>query len=99
LDEMLHVAFAEHLHGHEVRTVARQGWKGLSNGALLGRAVDHGFEALVTADTNMEHQQDLKKFALRVIIVPAQELEDLAALAPSILAALASAAPGRATRV
>ncbi|MBI2324486.1 MAG: DUF5615 family PIN-like protein [Chloroflexi bacterium] len=99
LDEMLPVSFASHLIGHEVSTVTREDWKGLTNGALLARAADRGFEALVTADANMEYQQDLRKFALRVIVVPTQEIDDLAALTPSINAALSSAAPGRATRL
>lgn len=41
---------------HEVVTVPEQGWAGLLNGALL-RAADAEFDAFVTLDRGIVHQQ------------------------------------------
>jgi len=47
------------LPGHDVRTVVQSGWSSLSNGELLRKAATE-FDALVTADQNIEFQQNLK---------------------------------------
>ena len=49
LDESLTRHLARELIGHEVRTVAHEGWAGLSNGELLKRGAEAGFEVLLTA--------------------------------------------------
>jgi hypothetical protein len=59
LDESLPRPFAGLLTGHEVRTVTQMGWTSLSNGALLRQAAAE-FDALLTADQNIEFQQNLK---------------------------------------
>ena len=43
----------------QVTTVSRQGWKGKRNGELLEQAAAM-FDALVTMDKGIEHQQNLK---------------------------------------
>ena len=43
----------------QVTTVSRQGWKGMRNGELLEQAAAM-FDALVTMDKGIEHQQNLK---------------------------------------
>ena len=40
---------------HEVFTLTYMKWNGLVNGALLRAAAAHGFEALVTLDSNLAH--------------------------------------------
>ena len=59
LDEQLPRQLATELTDHEVRTVQQQGWAGLTNGELLRRAADEGFQVLITADQNLEFQQNL----------------------------------------
>jgi len=59
LDEQLPRRLARELTGHQVRTVHQQGWAGLKNGELLRRAAREGFEVFVTADQNLEFQQNL----------------------------------------
>ena len=44
----------------QVTTVARQGWKGKRNSELLAQAAE-AFDALVTMDKGIEHQQNLRK--------------------------------------
>ncbi len=45
----------------KVHTVQQMGWAGSSNGDLLRLASAHGFDALVTVDKGIEHQQHLGK--------------------------------------
>ena len=59
LDESLPRPLADLLPGHDVRTVVQSGWSSLSNGELLRKAATE-FDALVTADQNIEFQQNLK---------------------------------------
>jgi len=50
-------------------SVRDEGWRGLKNGALLARMVEHGFTILVTADRNMPHQQPLARLNLATVVV------------------------------
>ena len=40
-----------------LRTVQYMGWAGTANGLLLSLAAAEGFDALVTVDRGIEHQQ------------------------------------------
>ena len=95
LDESLPRPFTALLSGHEVRTVAAVGWSGKENGELLGLAADR-FDALVTADRNLEHQQNLTTLPISVVVLvaPTNRLESLAPLVPELLELL-QALPSR----
>jgi predicted nuclease of predicted toxin-antitoxin system len=101
LDEQLPRQLAPLLAGHEVRTVQQAGWAGLTNGELLKRAEAARFEVFLTADQNIEFQQNLRQSGVGVVIVRAASnaLEDLLPLLPSILAEIGNAQPGKMTRV
>jgi hypothetical protein len=101
LDEQLPRHLARDLTGHRVRTVQQEGWAGLTNGELLQRAADGGFEVFVTADQNLEFQQNLSRARLGVVVLVAQStaLEDLRPLVPAALAAIARVRPGDVIRV
>ena len=75
LDEQL----PRELVGHEVHTVQQEDWAGLGNGELLRRAATAGFEVFVTADQNLQFQQNLAHSSLRVLVFAARSnaLEDL----------------------
>jgi Domain of unknown function (DUF5615) len=88
LDEQLPRQLAPYLISHDVRTVQQEGWAGLKNGELLKRAKTAGFEALLTADQNLEFQQNLASSDLFVVVAVSNELEDLLPAVPKILAAL-----------
>ena len=45
---------------HEVTTAYEHDWSGLKNGELLDAAEKQGFEVLVTTDSNLKYQQNLK---------------------------------------
>jgi len=98
LDEQLPRHLARELAGHEVRTVQEQGWAGLTNGELLRRAADSGFTVFVTADQNLEFQQNLVRSRLGVVVLAAPSIA-LDALRPLVAAALAAIGRVRAGEV
>ena len=101
LDEQLPRQLARHLAGHDVRTVQQQSWAGLKNGALLRAAEAAGFSVLVTGDQNLEHQQNLTKRALGIVVLGAASnaIEDLLPLVGAALAAIGRVQPGQVIRV
>jgi predicted nuclease of predicted toxin-antitoxin system len=101
LDEQLPRQLAEFLKGHDVRTVQQQGWSGLKNGALRRPATITGFHVFLTADQNIEFQQNLTKSEMFVVVLIAltNKLEDLIPLVPSALAVIQAGDPGRLVRI
>jgi predicted nuclease of predicted toxin-antitoxin system len=101
LDEQLPRHLAREIAGHDVSTVQQRGWAGLKNGELLRVAADAGFEVLVTADHNMQFQQNLSQSRLGIILLEASSnaLEDLLPLVPSLLAAIPQSRPGQLLRI
>ena len=100
LDECVDVRLAASLANIEVRTVADQGWLGISNGKLLALAAP-GFDVFVTVDRNLPFQQHLPKFDIAVILLRAKtnRLDDLVLLVPDLLAAIPGARKGVVTPI
>ena len=68
-----------------VKTVPERGWAGTKNGALLS-LVEQVFDVFLTNDQNLEHQQNLKRLELAVVVVlvaPTNDIEDLKPLMPA----------------
>lgn len=101
LDEHLPRPLADALVGHEVRTVDQQGWKGLTNGELLRRTAEEGFEVFVTADHNLEFQQNLTNSTLGLVVLQARsnDFDDLRPLVPATLQAIESVQAGQVIHV
>ena len=57
----------------EVRTAGQMGWAGLENGELIKQATAHGFDALITADQNIEHQQNLDNLPMPILVLTGTE--------------------------
>lgn len=91
LDESLPRRLRNHLPAHHVRTVVEMGWGGVRNGELL-RLAAPGFDAFVTADQNLRHQQNLGDLPVSVVVLVAlsNELDVLIPLVPELLSALAA---------
>jgi uncharacterized protein DUF5615 len=91
LDESLPRPLGRLLTGHDVRTVAEAGWTSFENGALL-RVSATQFDVLVTADQNVEFQQNPATLPIAVIVLVAESnrLESLEPLVPELLKALAN---------
>ena len=90
LDESVPRQLAPELRGHDVQTVVQVGWTGIQNGELLRRSAEAGFEVLVTMDRNLEHQQNIARAGLGVLVVIARNsrIESVLPLADSISSAL-----------
>ena len=90
LDENLDWRLRRLLPRHVVDTVAYLGWSGIKNGVLLRRAVDNGYEVLLTMDGNLPYQQDLAVHGIAVIALraPTNRLADTTPLMPAVLACL-----------
>ena len=67
LDENLDWRLRRDLPGHQVESVPPLGWAGIQNGELLRKAVEAGFDVLVTMDGNMVQQQNLARHAIAII--------------------------------
>jgi predicted nuclease of predicted toxin-antitoxin system len=85
LDECVTKRFKPHLPQHEVATVTEKGWSGLKNGDLMTAASGDGFDILLTIDKNLQHQQNVGKYPLIVVILnsPSSKLEMLVTFLPS----------------
>ena len=94
LDECVDRRLARDLVGHRVAHVARLGWTGTKNGALLRRA-EGEFDAFVTVDRNLRFQQPISQFEIAVFVLRAasNRWNDLRLLAPDLLQALRRAVP------
>lgn len=80
--------------------MAAVGWSGKENGELLRLAAD-GFDVLLTADRNLEHQQNLTALPISVVVLvaPTNRIESLAPLVPELLELLTTLPPRRLVRI
>ena len=87
LDENLDWRLRHDLAGHVVESVPLIGWAGIENGELLRKAVEAGFDVLVTMDNNMVHQQNLAAFNIAIVALRARSnrLSDTQPLMPALL--------------
>ncbi len=100
LDECLPEDLKYDITDHEVAAVAGIGWAGMKNGQLLALA-DQSFDAFLTADRNIEYQQNLRNrhILLIVLICPDTKLETLRPLMPGFHETLQTAKPGTVSHV
>jgi len=52
-----------------VRTVQQMGWAGTGNGLVLSLAAGEDFDAFLTVDRGIEHQQNMRALPLPIIIM------------------------------
>ena len=71
LDENLPKRLKKDFVDHEIYTVRDKGWNGIKNGQLLQLMVDNGFDALLTFDKNLQHQQNFHKYTIAVFVLSA----------------------------
>lgn len=100
LDESLPKALRTRLPGHEAATVVDCGWSGITNGKLLALAAIR-FDVFLTADQNIEYQQNLATLPLAVfvLVVVNNRIESIAPLIPELLLKLNSHAPRSLQRI
>lgn len=98
LDECVTKRLKPHLPQHEVATVTEKGWSGLKNGQLMIAAYTDGFDILLTIDKNLQHQQNIGKYPLIVVVLnsPSSKLEIMLPFLPSFEKQIPAFAKGNA---
>ena len=71
LDENLPRRLKTDFPTHEIYSVPDKGWNGIKNGELLQLMIEDHFDALLTFDKNLQHQQNFQKFPITVFILSA----------------------------
>ncbi|WP_310395159.1 hypothetical protein [Hymenobacter sp.] len=71
LDENLPKRLKQDFPAHEIFTVRDKQWNGVTNGELLKLMLAEGFNALLTFDNNLQHQQNFTKYTLAVFVLNA----------------------------
>ncbi len=72
LDENLPKRLKHDFPEHEVYTIRDKQWNGIKNGELLQLLVKHSFDALLTFDKNIQHQQNFSKYTITVFVLVAK---------------------------
>lgn len=100
LDESVPAGLRRALRAHQVRTAVEMGWSGVTNGKLLTLAAAD-FDAFVTVDKNLPHQQNLSTLPVAVVLLDtySNELAVLMPLVPRLEQALSSLAPRSFVRI
>ena len=95
LDSCVLRKLAREISAHEVQTAPQLGWGDLDDGPLL-TAISGGFDAFITVDKSLRHQQNLSSRLFGVIILRAKtnRLLDLLPLVPELRAVLDEILPG-----
>jgi hypothetical protein len=91
LDHCVPKRFRLHLPGCEVKTTFQMGWADLDNGELLATAAVE-FDAFISVDKNIPHQQNIPALPMTVVILvaPNSELATLIPFAPLLLQTLST---------
>jgi predicted nuclease of predicted toxin-antitoxin system len=100
LDESIPRRLSRALAEHTVSTVVEAGWSGVKNGKLLALAAEQ-YDVFVTADRNLQYQQNLSSLPLAVVVLVAYDnrLPTLLPLVPELLVCLAKLSPNSLVRV
>ena len=84
LDHNVDPRIARHLLGCDVRRAVQEGLTDVGNGDLIRAARLLGFDALLTKDRNMEHQQPSRPAVAVVVAKCGNPFAELLAMAPDI---------------
>jgi predicted nuclease of predicted toxin-antitoxin system len=98
-DQGTPVPLRERLPHHEISTVYERGWSTLGNGELLDAAERGGFALLVTTDSNLRHQQDLRNRRLAIVVLRSTSWPRIDRAIAAVVAAVDAAVPGGYTEV
>ena len=85
-DENLPKRLKQDFPEHEVFTVRDMQWNCIKNGELLKLLVDNSFDALLTFDKNLQHQQNFSKYTIAVFVLTAKinQYMELKKLTPKV---------------
>jgi predicted nuclease of predicted toxin-antitoxin system len=72
VDESLPKRLKSDFPKHEIYTVRDKGRNGIKNGELLQLLIDNNFDALLSFDKNLQHQQNFSKYPIAVFVLSAK---------------------------
>jgi hypothetical protein len=87
------------LAAHEVATTFERGWQTLRNGELLTAAEAAGFEALITTDRQIRHQQNLDGRRIAILVLPTTDWRKIRNHTDAVAQAVASLVAGAYTEL
>ena len=87
------------LFGHEVETALERGWDRLSNGVLLDRAEEAGFDVLLTTDQGIRYQQNMADRRVAVVVLMNTSWPLIARRTEAVRSALEGIRPGEVREV
>jgi len=93
-DQGTPVPLRQSLTHHEVSTAYECDWSRLKNGELLDAAEKEGFEVLVTADSKLKYQQNLKSRRIAIVVLSTPSWPRIQRAIPAIVAAVDAATQG-----
>ena len=70
-----------------ITTVQEMGWSGMKNGELLAVAAKQ-FDVFITADKQLQHQQNISQSRLSFIVLPTNQVPLVITLLPALRKAI-----------
>lgn len=92
-DQGTPVPMRRYLANHRVATAFELGWSELNNGELL-TAAEAQFDALITTDQHLRHQQNLVNRKIAILVLPFASWPKLKRHISEIVAAIERLKPG-----
>jgi hypothetical protein len=93
-DHSVPAPLSPYLTGHTITEARTRGWDTLSNGDLLAEAERAGFDVFLTADKNIQHQQNLTGRKIAVVVLSTPQWPLVRLHIEKIVAAINISAPG-----
>jgi hypothetical protein len=93
-DHSVPAPLVPYLTGHTITEARTRGWDTLSNGDLLSEAERSGFDVFLTADKNIQYQQNLSGRKIAVVVLSTPQWPVVRLHTEKIAAAVNAAAPG-----
>jgi hypothetical protein len=82
------------LNGHVVATAYELGWSTVTNGDLIRLAEEEGYELLITTDTNLRYQQNLRSRSIAILVLTTTSWPRIRQVTGDIQAAVAAITAG-----
>ena len=93
-DQGTPVPLRHHLSGHLIVTAYELEWSTLENGDLIRSADAEGFDLLVTTDSNLKYQQNLRDRRIAILVLLSTSWPKIHASVDRVKDAVARAGPG-----
>jgi hypothetical protein len=77
-----------------VQTAEDEGWGQISNGELISRAEDAGYEIMLTWDQNIQYQQNMGRRSISLLVLGSNIWPSVCPKIAEIAAALKRVTPG-----